>query len=546
MVPLLSSFSNIDLLTVGVASAGMLLIGFAVFFSDAKSATNRVLLFLAVSASLWGIANYFSYQPSESPLLQLWLLRIVMFLGVFSSVATYLLAYTFPERAIPDSKFFMRAVVPISFIVALLTLTPLVLERVATLNEYGRVTAIDNGLAIVSFAALILFLNVSAIWKLSVKVARATRESKTAIGLVLAGLIVMLALIIVFNLILPAFFQVTDYIQFGALFMFPFVALTGYAILKHGLFDVKVAATAALVFLLAVASLVDVIISTGTFQTALRAGVFLLVLIFGIGLVRSVFREVEQREQIEILADNLRRANEKLKELDKLKSQFLSIASHDMRAPLTAIRNFVSLLLDGTYGKLPPAAEEGMQQVFDRATSMAKSIETYLNVSRIEQGRMQYDFGEADLVKLVSDTVQLFKTAADKKQITLSFKAPSDLKPIRIKADVPKLEEVFNNLVDNAIKYTPNGSITVTVENLGKLARVEFKDTGGGMDRETIDNKLFKLFSTAEDSLKQNAQSTGVGLYITKAHIVAHGGTIRAESEGKGKGSSFIIELPIL
>jgi signal transduction histidine kinase len=227
---------------------------------------------------------------------------------------------------------------------------------------------------------------------------------------------------------------------------------------------------------------------------------------------------------------------------DEQKNQFLSIASHDLRAPLTVIRNFMSLLLDGTYGKLPSAAAEGAQQVFDRATEMAKSVDNYLNVPRIEQGKMKYHLVDVDLAKIVSDTLSIFKSIAEQKGLKLVYQDPGSR--IQVKAEVGKLQEVFNNLIDNSIKYTPTGSISVTLEKAGATARVTIKDTGLGMSKETITNKLFKLFSTDENSKKINPSSTGVGLYVVKAIVEAHRGTIRAESEGEGKGSRFIVELP--
>jgi signal transduction histidine kinase len=228
-----------------------------------------------------------------------------------------------------------------------------------------------------------------------------------------------------------------------------------------------------------------------------------------------------------------------------MKSQFLSIASHDLRAPLTVIRNFMSLLLDGTYGKLPDAASEGMRQVFDRASDMAKSVDSYLNVSRIEQGRMKYDFIDIELAPLVEKAVKDFTPNAEKKGLTVSFVSDPALKGKKAKVDVSKMNEVLNNLLDNSIKYTPKGGLSVKLEKVAAGARFTIEDTGIGMSQETI-GKLFKLFSTGAESLKVNTSSTGVGLYITKAHVEAHGGRIWAESDGEGKGSRFIMELPLL
>jgi len=205
----------------------------------------------------------------------------------------------------------------------------------------------------------------------------------------------------------------------------------------------------------------------------------------------------------------------------------------------------MSLLLDGTYGKLPPAASEGTQQVFDRASEMAEMVDNYLNVSRIEQGKMKYDFADIDFANTLNKVVSAFKPVAAEKGLTLTY----DLKPnglhLPMKADEAKLREVIENLVSNSINYTPEGSISVTAEKTENTVRLTIKDTGIGMTEETKKN-LFKLFNPGEDSRTYNPKSTGVGLYISKAHVEAHKGTIRAESDGKGKGSRFIVELPLI
>jgi signal transduction histidine kinase len=272
---------------------------------------------------------------------------------------------------------------------------------------------------------------------------------------------------------------------------------------------------------------------------------FVLVCALGFILIRSVRREVEQREEIQRLADSLRDANTKLKELDVLKSQFLSIATHELRTPITIVRNFVSLMLDGSYGKVPPAAEVAARQVLERATDMAHSVDSYLNVSRIEQGKMQYTFTTVDITRLTKLAVDGMKANADKKSLALSLTIKPGAEEMQANADGPKISEVLVNLIDNSIKYTPKGSVAVTVEKIGKVGRITIRDTGVGMTQKTMQG-LFKLFSPGEDAKKVNVSSTGIGMYISKTHVEAHKGTLNGYSEGEGKGSQFVLDLPLL
>ncbi len=161
----------------------------------------------------------------------------------------------------------------------------------------------------------------------------------------------------------------------------------------------------------------------------------------------------------------------------------------------------------------------------------------------IEEGRMQYQFQEVDIVKIVSSAIEEFRQMANKKGLILTFEST---KPkVTIKADIDKLQQVVQNLIDNAIKFTEKGFVKVSIEETKQgLVSVSVIDSGGGMPQETIKN-LFQPFMHRFASVS-GIKSTGLGLYIAKEIVNAHGGGIRAESEGEGRGSRFIIELPII
>ncbi len=321
--------------------------------------------------------------------------------------------------------------------------------------------------------------------------------------------------------------------------------IVAFAILRHRLFNVRIVTAQFLTFLIAAVATVRLFISGSVQEVVFNLAMLIITVVVGTYLIASVRREVEQREEIQRLYKELEIKNVRLTELDKLKSQFLSIATHELRTPLTIVRNFISLMLDGSYGKVPPAIEEGGRQVFSRVTDMARSVDTYLNVSRIEQGKMKYDFIDANLTKVVQQAVEAMKPNAEKKKLTLNLEIKRGAEDLVAHVDGAKVTEVITNLLDNSIKYTPEGSIQAILEKVGNKARLTIQDTGVGMSPETMAG-LFKLFSPGEDSKKINPASTGVGLYISKAHIEAHNGTLTAASQGVGKGSQFVIELPIV
>ena len=239
----------------------------------------------------------------------------------------------------------------------------------------------------------------------------------------------------------------------------------------------------------------------------------------------------------------LAEANDRLKQLDQLKSEFLSVASHQLRAPITAIKGYLANILEDSYGVVPEYLKEPLGVAQESARVMTSSIEDYLNVSRIEQGRMKYDFGQVDVTKLARVATEELKPLADKKGLELTF---ADAPELTIDADFGKVKQIFTNLIDNAIKYTETGSIRVSIEkdDAKKVVRFITSDTGIGISAEEI-NTLFEKFTRARDANKVNTTGTGLGLYVAKNLVEGHNGTIHIESDGPGKGSRFIVELPL-
>jgi signal transduction histidine kinase len=264
----------------------------------------------------------------------------------------------------------------------------------------------------------------------------------------------------------------------------------------------------------------------------------------GIMLVKSVKREIEQRQQIEKLAKNLERANAKLKVLDKMKSEFVSIASHQLRSPLTSIRGYASMLLDGSYGKLSPKVGEAIEHISDASRFMASSVEDYLNVSRIQAGNMKYEYSDFNLKDIAERVADDTRQSAIHKGLLLTFKSDIAKKGI-VHADVGKTRQIVDNLVNNSLKYTPQGSIQVFVHDDPRKKRifVDVIDTGIGMAAHTIES-LFEKFERAHNANEVNVTGTGLGLYIARKMARDMGGDVTAHSEGEGKGSTFTLMMP--
>jgi signal transduction histidine kinase len=375
---------------------------------------------------------------------------------------------------------------------------------------------------------------------------RAHREEKRKIILVSAGIFFFLMSFSVATYIpsiLNLFESSADTFaaeMYGFFGMTVFMGFLTYLIVRYKAFNIQLLAAQALVIGLVVLIGSEFFFIT-TYTNRILVGVTLfLAVCFGWMLIRSVKREVEQRERIEKLAKDLEAANAHLKELDKMKSEFLSIASHQLRAPITSIRGYAANILDGSYGAVPAHLNQPLHIIQESARLMVNSIEDYLNISRIEQGRMKYEKSDFDLGKLASQVVDELAPVAAAKKLALTYAGPEKA---MVNADIGKVKQVITNLIDNAIKYTPEGKIEAIVEKKDGKAVFMTKDTGIGIPADEI-GQLFSKFTRARGANDVNTSGTGLGLYVAKQLTEGNGGTIHIESEGKGKGSRFIVELP--
>jgi signal transduction histidine kinase len=333
--------------------------------------------------------------------------------------------------------------------------------------------------------------------------------------------------------------------QYGLFGMPIFAALIAYSIVQFRAFKIEIAAAQILVvtILALISSLL--LVDDPRLSNIVAGATFFFALTVGFLLIRSVRNEFLQRLKLEELTTELEKANVRLKTLDKQKSEFVSIASHQLRSPLTSIRGYASMLIEGSFGSIPEKAKEPLERIETSAKRMALAVEDYLNVSRIESGNMKYelaDFNLKDEIERICDDV---RPTALKAGLVLLFRTNLQSKAI-VHADIGKTVQMAHNLINNSIKYTKRGTITVFVRDdlAKKQLYVDIIDTGVGMSQDTIDI-LFQKFSRAEGASKVNTTGTGLGLFVAYKMATAMGGDITAHSEGEGKGSRFTLTLPL-
>ncbi len=234
---------------------------------------------------------------------------------------------------------------------------------------------------------------------------------------------------------------------------------------------------------------------------------------------------------------------EQLKELDRLKDDFLSISTHELKTPLVPIKSQTQLLLAGDYGKLNQKQIEAVEMIARNEEALSKLSGDILDISKIKSNKLKLSLEKTSLGKIITEAVDDMRDLAGQKHITLSLSPIPKMSDILV--DGSRIRQVMGNLLDNAIKFTPeNGKVSVDIKKKAKEITVLIEDSGIGLSKDNI-AKLFTPFFQIDSSLARKHRGTGLGLAITKGIVEAHGGSVRAESEGEGKGSTFIFSLPI-
>ena len=332
-------------------------------------------------------------------------------------------------------------------------------------------------------------------------------------------------------------------VPYGVVFFAFYPIIVAYAITKQHLFNIKVIATKLLIYGLWIFILTRILIETNFQEQLINSGLLFVTIFIGVLLIKSVLREVETRERIEKLAKELQIANDHLKDLDRQKSEFLSIASHQLRSPITALKGYSSMVLEGSYGEIGMKVREAVGKIFESSARLATVVEEFLNVTRIELGTLKYDFVPTDFKEMIKGVIDEEMPTVTAHKLSIHFEVDGT-GSTKVSADNVKLRQVVTNLIDNAIKYTPEGSIAIrlTLGLPGNRLRFSVHDSGIGIPKESMVH-MFEKFSRAQNAIHRDTAGSGLGLYVAKEIMKAHKGTIWAESEGEGKGSTFLVEL---
>lgn len=522
-------YENSQILLVSISTLFMLILGFIVYFHDQTKSINKIFILLALTAGLWGFFNYLYNQPNLGNL-ALFFLRIHMFLSVWYAFWIYMFFYIL-KKDLNEEKIFLdrenKVIFLIGLFVSLLNLTPLVFEKILNFTENGQILNLKTNFGIIFFGIFILFLFVFTIINFF------KNKDKNKYAILFIGFILSFVLHIIFNFIFPNVFNNIKYVGFGSLFTIPFIFFAGYAILKTRFLNIRIVTTDIFIIILLVLTSLQILNAQTLIDVLIRFFIFILVILFSAVLIRGIRREIQQTEELEKLNAELDRAN-------KLKSEFLSFASHQLKSPMAVIKGYVTLMMDGTIPNVPDQVKDFASKIKKSIDDLLTLIEEFMDYRKIDENKFDFNFEEVEIVDFVKNIFENYKLIAQNKN--LEFSLETDISAAKVLIDKIRFAQVIQNLIDNAIKYTKQGFVKVCLTLKGDDVLICVKDSGIGMTKE-LQEKLFSQF-VRDPAIKKEIQGTGLGLYIAKYIVENHKGKIWAESEGKDKGSEFYVQIP--
>lgn len=335
----------------------------------------------------------------------------------------------------------------------------------------------------------------------------------------------------------------------------PFVLLLAYGIIKYKALDLRVISTEVFCSLLVLLFLSEIFFARSTIEYFLRLGSFVGVVFFVILLIKSVRNEVNRREEIQKLnielqdtvkklgdaTDKLKKQNEELKKLDELKTEFISIASHQLRTPLTAMKWGLEFLSSGKKGKLTKDEKETIDDLTQTNTRLIKLVNELLNISRLDEGRLRVDPKPTNLSELIQSCLNDFNPMIEQKKLKV-IEHYEKLPKIRLDESV--ISKALVNILSNAIKYSRDGKkLTIQVQAQKSDILISIQDEGIGIPKNDQQN-LFKKFYRGSNAVSYQTEGNGLGLYIAKSAIELSGGKVWFESQ-ENVGTTFFISIPL-
>ncbi|MBU1705245.1 hypothetical protein KKG19_00760 [Patescibacteria group bacterium] len=478
----------------------------------------------------WITLNFFEEEEYLGLAIREILLRSDFSIAIIGAGILLLFVLNFPKKT-TQLKRDLLILTP-SFILAFASLTDLLLYNVRITNQ-GTIIFAENfgfylyGLLLIGYFAFSIII-LTKKFKISKPPLRGQIKS------ILIGLSFSLIIGTVTNLFLQNILSV-DVFRFGMYSLIFFIAGTAYAVLKYEFLRIRFLVVEFLLLGILATLLAQVLVAEGLVEALVSLISFVAMLVLGFTLIRSTYKETEQRKQLEVLTRKLEASNKKLKELDQTKTTFLSVASHQLRTPLAIAKGYLTTLERGMLGKLAPKQLKAVETLSKSNNELVALVNELLDLSRIESGRLVAEVTDVDLLPVIDEIFEYWQPKAAEKKLKFVWNRPKG--KLMVKADPDRVKEVVKNFIDNGVKYTEKGKVAVSAGQDEQGAYFRVTDSGYGMTKEDLSH-LFEKFASGSASKKVKITS-GFGLFVVKNIVEAMGGSVTGQSAGPGQGSTF-------
>jgi len=515
-----------------IDAAGVWLI-FWVYFANPKEKINRLFSLLTISILLWVNAGYFLAFSKDVNSALFWA-RFAPAMVFFFLILLYFFSVYFPQK---EKKYFFldKIILGGGILLSFLSFFTTIIVKGVEFTQWGVNPIFSPHGKSIFYGIVILFTVLSA-YQIFRKYFKLCKTEKLKVQYFLIGIFIFIAMNLVFNVFLPLYQKSIQYWQLGNYSAIFLLGFTAYAIVKQGLFGIKVVLTEILVGVIAILLLVNMIGSKSIFEYAWKGTLFVAFLVSGYLLIKSVIREIKLRE-------NLQEAYQRLEELDKAKTEFISIASHQLKGPLGVIKGYLWMILNKKYGSFPKKIKAPLENLFKLNERLVKVVDDLLNLSRLELGKIKLEKEYFQIEEIVYNIYKELSAQAKEKGLKFIIKKPKKELP-KIFGDKLKIREAIFNIIDNAIKYTQKGFVKIEFFKKENLIFIKVSDSGIGFSQEEAKN-IFQSFRRIKRGAVLHTEGAGLGLYIAKKFIELHKGRVWAKSKGKNKGATFFIALPI-
>ncbi len=501
-----------------------------IYFNNRKAAFNILASLLILVVSIWS--------------------GLLLATLIFSDILFGRLLFSFGIEIVPFFILFMLMfaghILTLKKIV-LITALPLILSSLGPIKGLlFKEASVVNGVFMTSEPGPLLalweatyFIYLGILIYLFVVIRReVTGVKKVQLNYLTIGLFLSFSAGTVTNLILPMM-GIFSLGHFGPLTTLPLSIMMIYVATKHHILEVRVVLSEVWALLLTMIVFAAFWRNRQIFDFIVFAAVSCIAVLF----VQSVLSESDKNRILRLQNRQLFKAKKDLEALDKLKGEFLNMAMHELNTPVAAIKSILSVIFESKHSTLDEKQKKELGPVWDASDRLSHLIKNVFDASYIDQGNIWINKSEADMVELVDEAVENLKKRAKDRSINLIWRKPKNLS-LNIYIDKDKIYDIIFNLIENAIKFTYDGQVEVSLSEDGDIVSVAISDTGVGISGEDQKKLFSKFFQSArfDEKMPQEQQGAGLGLYISKNVVKLHGGDIKVVSE-LHHGSTFTVTL---